>query len=246
MEGFAHPIILLAACDAVTGSARNILDQGYQQGYNSTMFLLGEEHALVLALPMPLAVLSPSIRVASEPTRVLEAGTRPGVDTVPADDMQRMEYFRSWHGSVSPCDDRRRPFTCCATWCASAAHVHMGLTPEAVGKAEVSATKSPGTSQVSPDGFTAPCLAEPAIRQVPIWCAEPSATDVCGMPAACKRLTQASNSRSHAWLPAQLLSFKGSMLSCAEYTSQAPAATRILAACSPAHRRCFLSACCME
>ena len=49
----------------------------------------------------------------------------------------------------------------------------MGLTPEAVGNSEASATNSPSASQLSPVApSTAPALGLDPARAVPIWWAE--------------------------------------------------------------------------
>lgn len=87
-----------------------------------------------------------------------------------AEEMQlgAMRRRRDMSGSLSSGVASRCRFTCCAVWWAMAAHVHMGFTPEAVGNVEVSATNSPGTSQVSPVGLAAPSLGDAAMRQVPI------------------------------------------------------------------------------
>merc|ERR1712186_107949 len=112
-----------------------------------------------------------------------------------------------------------------------AAHVHNGFTPEAVGKAEVSATKSPGTSQVSPVGLAAPSLGVAAIRQVLIWCALPRATPSSGMPVARRRESQDSKSDCVLQLSSPApLRLNGSTALWAEWISCAPAAARIRSA----------------
>jgi len=119
-------------------------------------------------LPGEDVQLEPEFVLASSTCRSPCLGFAEGTGTLAQPAAQGAKCLRKGAGMACSGVVPKCCFTCWATRCASAAHVHMGFTPDAVGKAEVSATKRPKTSQVSPEGLTAPSLGEAAIRQVPI------------------------------------------------------------------------------
>ena len=60
----------------------------------------------------------------------------------------------------------------------------IGLTPEAVGKQDPSATTRSFTSQVSPSGLSAEIYGEPPIRALPMMCRAASASRAGAAPSA--------------------------------------------------------------
>lgn len=103
---------------------------------------------------------------------------------------------RGLTAGATKADQAGRVLRRCATMCASAMIVSIGLTPEAVGRALASATNRLRTSKVSPSGAMAPRDGLAPMRQDDIWWALPRMKLLLGKPALATCSSHASKSPS--------------------------------------------------